>query len=83
MGEPEKLASSYRRSMQVAIENNVKTIAFPNISTGVYGYPKKDAAQIAIDTVEGFLLKNRLIQKVVFAVFDNENLGLYQGLLMI
>ncbi|MBK6281794.1 MAG: O-acetyl-ADP-ribose deacetylase [Draconibacterium sp.] len=53
-GESEKLASCYKRSLEVAVENGVKTIAFPNISTGVYGYPKSDAAKLQFKTVTRF-----------------------------
>jgi O-acetyl-ADP-ribose deacetylase len=80
-GEPEKLASCYRRSLEVALDNGVKTIAFPNISTGVYGYPKFDAAKIAELTVISFLKKNDVIKKVIFCVFDNENFEIYRELL--
>ncbi len=77
--EPEKLASCYRRSLEVAVENEIKTIAFPNISTGVYGYPKPEAAKIAIRTVLKFLNENSLIERVVFCVFGNENFELYNN----
>ena len=80
-GEPEKLASCYRRSLEVAIENGIKTIAFPNISTGVYGYPKFEAAEIATQTVISFLKKNHDIEQVIFCVFDNENFEIYRELL--
>ncbi|MEN8117746.1 MAG: O-acetyl-ADP-ribose deacetylase [Bacteroidota bacterium] len=79
--EAEKLGSCYKRSLGIAIENGVKTIAFPNISTGVYGYPKKEAAQIAIREVTDFLDKNKEIIDVVFCVFDSENFEIYQELL--
>ena len=57
------------------------TVAFPNISTGVYGYPKTEAARIAIDTVNAFLHENEFPQKVIFALFDEDNLHIYQQLL--
>lgn len=79
--EAEKLASCYQRSLEVAVENGVKTIAFPNISTGVYGYPKNEAAQIAIREVHRFLEKNSEIDEVIFCVFDNENFEIYQHIL--
>jgi O-acetyl-ADP-ribose deacetylase len=82
-GEPEKLASCYRRSLEVAIEHGIKTIAFPNISTGVYGYPKKDAAKIAAQTVSEFLENDSEIDQVIFCVFDNENFEYYSELLKI
>jgi O-acetyl-ADP-ribose deacetylase (regulator of RNase III) len=79
-GEPEKLASCYQRSLETAIKNGVKTIAFPNISTGVYGYPKNEAAEIAVQTVISFLRNNHEIQQVIFCVFDEENFELYGNL---
>jgi O-acetyl-ADP-ribose deacetylase (regulator of RNase III) len=82
-GEPEKLASCYRRSLEVAVENNVKTVAFPNISTGVYGYPKKEAAETAISEVRRFLEKTLVVEKVIFCVFDDENYQIYNDLLLI
>jgi O-acetyl-ADP-ribose deacetylase (regulator of RNase III) len=80
-GEPEKLASCYRKSMELAIENGIKTIAFPNISTGVYGYPKREAAKIATQTVSAFLENNSEIEQVTFCVFDDENFEIYCELL--
>ena len=79
--ERQKLSSCYRRSLEVAIENGVKTIAFPNISTGVYGYPKKEAAEIAIKEVVTFLEKNPEIEQVIFCVFDDENFKIYKNIL--
>ena len=79
--EAEKLSSCYRRSLEIAINNAIKTIAFPNISTGVYGYPKAEAAEIAIRTVKDFLSINKGIDQVIFCVFDDENHKLYQQLL--
>lgn len=80
-GEPEKLASCYQRSLETAIENGIKTIAFPNISTGVYGFPKKEAAETAIQTVISFLKKNDEIEQVIFCVFDKENFEIYNNYL--
>ena len=80
-GEPELLASCYRNSLQLAESKDLKTIAFPNISTGVYGYPKEKAAQIAINAVKEFLNKSSKIEKVVFVAFDEENYNLYQKFL--
>jgi O-acetyl-ADP-ribose deacetylase (regulator of RNase III) len=74
--EPQKLAACYRNSLLLAVENNCKTIAFPNISTGVYGYPKKEAATIAFQTVADFLAGNDTIEKVSFVCFDEENYAL-------
>ena len=77
-GESELLASAYRRSLEVAAEHGVKSIAFPNISTGIYGFPKEAAAEIAVDTVEKFLRNHPEIEKVIFVTFDNENYGIYR-----
>jgi O-acetyl-ADP-ribose deacetylase len=75
------LASCYSKSLKLAADKGIKSIAFPNISTGVYGFPKQRAAIIAVHTINNFLEENTKIQKVVFAVFDEENLDLYQKLL--
>ena len=79
--EPQILASCYRTSLQLALEHNCKTIAFPNISTGVYGYPKNKAAVIAVNTVTTFLKENTIPEQVIFVVFDAENYNLYNQLL--
>jgi O-acetyl-ADP-ribose deacetylase (regulator of RNase III) len=79
--EPELLRSSYRRCMELAEENGIKTIAFPNISTGVYGFPKALAGKIAFNTINAFLRKHSTIEKVIFAVFDEENYLIYKELL--
>ena len=80
-GEPDKLASCYSRSLEVAVEHGIKSIAFPNISTGVYGYPKKEAAKTAIHVVSEFLEKHTEIDQVIFCVFDDENFKYYSDLL--
>ena len=77
-GEAEKLASCYKRSLEIALKNKLKTIAFPNISTGVYGYPKQEAAEIAVNTTEKFLAENQTILKIIFCVFDSENFEIYR-----
>jgi O-acetyl-ADP-ribose deacetylase (regulator of RNase III) len=77
-GEPEFLASCYRKSLLLAEEKRLVSIAFPNISTGVYGYPKEAAAEIAIKTVRETLSQTPGIQRVVFVCFDNENYEHYQ-----
>ncbi len=73
------LRNCYENSLQIAANNNCKTVAFPNISTGVYGYPKPEAAEIAIKTVR----ENKLasIEKVIFVCFDEENYSLYRNLI--
>ncbi len=71
------LANCYRNSLELAIQNNVSTIAFPNISTGIYHFPKEKAAEIAIETVSSFYQKEKL-KKVIFVSFDSENYTIYQ-----
>lgn len=72
-GEAQKLANCYRNSLKLAAQNGCETVAFPNISTGIYGYPKKEAARIAVETVNEFLAENDKIKKVIFVCFDEEN----------
>jgi O-acetyl-ADP-ribose deacetylase (regulator of RNase III) len=79
--EKQLLASCYRNSLRIASNMKLKSIAFPNISTGAYGFPKKLAAEIAIGTVREFLAEHQDIEKVVFSVFDEENHRIYRGLL--
>lgn len=80
-GEAELLASCYQESLALAALEGVKSIAFSNISTGVYGYPKTEAAQIAVRAVGDFLEENDLPERVVFCVFNDENFRIYQRLL--
>ena len=80
-GETELLRLAYTNSLKIAAENGVKTIAFPNISTGVYHFPKAKAANIAVGTVRDFLEKEKAIEKVIFVCYDAENFGLYEKLL--
>ncbi|MCD4792198.1 MAG: O-acetyl-ADP-ribose deacetylase [Bacteroidales bacterium] len=76
--DSELLESCYRRSLEIAVENNLKSIAFPNISTGVYHFPKDKAAETAINTVKEFLKIHSSIEKVIFTVFDEENFAIYE-----
>jgi O-acetyl-ADP-ribose deacetylase (regulator of RNase III) len=71
--EKEKLANCYRNSLELAAGNGCRTIAFPNISTGVYHFPKDKAAEIAMRTVASYLQKTGSINKVLFVCFDEEN----------
>lgn len=75
------LASAYLSSLKLAVEHEVNTIAFPNISTGIYRFPKQRAAEIAMDIVQQFLAVNAVIEKVIFVCFDGENLEIYRELL--
>jgi O-acetyl-ADP-ribose deacetylase len=79
--EADLLSSCYDKCLVIAVANNLKTIAFPNISTGVYGFPKRDAALIAIEAVRRFLSNNEGIEKVIFCCFDNENYLLYKEII--
>lgn len=79
--EERKLANCYKNSLQLAADNNCKTVAFPNISTGIYRFPKKEAATIALDTVAEFLSQTDKIEKVIFVCFDEENYELYLSLI--
>jgi len=72
------LANCYKNSLQLAVEKGIKTIAFPNISTGIYYYPKAEAAEVAIHTVQNFLNDTDAITQVTFVCFDEENYRLYQ-----
>ncbi len=75
------LANAYHNSMRLAIEHNVETLAFPNISTGVYHFPKQKAAEIAVKTVSDFLAAHPQLKKVFFVCFDSENYAIYKALL--
>lgn len=75
------LSDSYRNSLDLAKKNGLNSIAFPNISTGVYGFPKDQAATIAIDSVLTWFNENNGIKKVIFCCFDDENHHLYLELL--
>lgn len=76
-GEAELLASCYRRSMEVAVEHAVKTIAFPAISCGVYGYPIPEAARIALQTVHDFMCAHPEILRVRFVLFSKETYDIF------
>ena len=80
-GEPELLASCYRRCMEVAEQNGIRTLAFPCISTGVYGYPAELAAAIAVETVRHSLRTLGTVRDVTFCCFSARDLALYQRLL--
>jgi O-acetyl-ADP-ribose deacetylase (regulator of RNase III) len=80
-GEPELLAACYRNSLALADGAGLGSIAFPNISTGVYGYPKEAAAKIAVQTVRDAAPGHPHIRRVLFVCFDDENYRLYGRLL--
>ncbi len=76
-GEPEKLANAYKNCLTIAKDLGLNSIAFPNISTGIYGFPKKQACDIAVESVSNFLRDNMFSIRVVFCCFDKENYILY------
>ena len=80
-GEDNLLASAYKNGLNIAVENNLKSIAFPNISTGIYGFPKLEAARIALASVGAFLEKDDSLKEVIFCCFDDANYDLYKQLL--
>lgn len=79
--EENLLANAYSNSLSLAVTNMVKTIAFPNISTGTYRFPKRRAAEIAIGSVRDFLGKDQSLEQVIFCCFDQENVTIYNELL--
>ena len=79
--EPEILANCYSSSLQLAVESGIKTIAFPAISCGAYGYPIPDAAQIAVKTTRDFLTTQNGIDKVIFVLWGEDIYDAYRQLL--
>jgi O-acetyl-ADP-ribose deacetylase (regulator of RNase III) len=80
-GEAETLANCYRNSLQVGVENGIKTLAFPAISCGAYGYPLQEAAQIAVKTTREFLTDEDKIDKVIFLLWSDDVFEAYRQLL--
>ncbi len=76
-GEAELLAQAYQSSLLTAVANGLRTVAFPSISTGAYGYPIQDASRIALKAVKDFLEKESKISEVVFALFSEHDLQVY------
>ncbi len=76
--EPERLASCYRRSMEIAAEKRIRSLAFPCISTGVYGYPVALAAEVALDAVESAVSRHDSIREVVFCCFSHSDAEIYE-----
>lgn len=79
--EPELLKSCYTESLKLALKHGIKSIAFPSISTGAYGYPVEEAAPIAIQAVKDFLTEYPQIEKVVFVLFDDRTYQAYRSVL--
>jgi len=82
-GEPEPLASCYRRAMEIAAAKGITSLAFPSISTGIYGYPIELAAQVAVDSVRQALLQPSSLTEVVFCCFSAQDLAIYQRVISI
>jgi O-acetyl-ADP-ribose deacetylase len=80
-GEPQLLASCYQRSLELAQENGIKSIAFPCISTGIFSYPIREAAKIAIREVQQFVSKSGVVEEVIFCCFSDNDLHVYEELL--
>jgi O-acetyl-ADP-ribose deacetylase (regulator of RNase III) len=78
-GEPEQLAGCYRNSLELAVAHELKTIAFPAISCGIYGYPIPDAAKIAVDAVTSFLTGDQTLEQIIFACFGSEVFNAFQA----
>jgi len=77
-GEPELLADAYRNSLRLAVSKGPRTIAFPSISTGAYGYPVESASRIALAAVKEFLEREDKLDKVVFVLFTKRDLEVYK-----
>ncbi len=75
--EAELLKQAYRNSLKLAVANGVKTMAFPSISTGAYGYPIEEASRIAVDTVKNFLKKEDKLERVIFVLFSEKDFEIY------
>jgi len=80
-GEDQLLTNCYNNSLKLAVDNQIKTIAFPAISTGVYGFPLERATQIAIKTTADFLISDESIKKVIFICFDKKTYQAYENIL--
>ena len=80
-GEQALLAACYDNSLRLAVENELKTIAFPSISTGIYGYPIREAAHVAIKVVEGFVDVHPDLSEILFCCYTAEDLDVYEAIL--
>jgi O-acetyl-ADP-ribose deacetylase (regulator of RNase III) len=80
-GEPEKLANAYKNSLQCAVDNDLKTVAFPSISTGAYGYPINRAADVAFQAISDFIFddeRNDELDEIRFVLFSEKDMGRYR-----
>ena len=80
-GETERLADCYRNSLLLARKSDLRSVAFPAISTGVYGFPAEPAARIAVDTTREFLATDSVLREIVFCCFSAPDLARYETLL--
>jgi O-acetyl-ADP-ribose deacetylase (regulator of RNase III) len=80
--EEKLLANAYLNSLKLALQHNLISIAFPNISTGIYGFPKDKAALIALNAVESFIQTEKTIKEILFVCYDEENFQLYNSLII-
>jgi O-acetyl-ADP-ribose deacetylase (regulator of RNase III) len=80
-GEPDLLAGAYRESLKLAVDSGLKTVSFPSISTGAYGYPVESAARVAIQAVIDFLNRDDSLEEVVFVLFDSRTTRIYEDML--
>jgi O-acetyl-ADP-ribose deacetylase (regulator of RNase III) len=80
-GEAEKLAACYENSLQIAADKSLATVAFPAISTGVYGYPKLEAARIAVSSIKSFCMRESSLEAVYLVAFDAGTAEMYHGFL--
>src|SRR5947208_15540610 len=78
-GEPQLLASCYRRSLELALAHGIRTVAFPAVSCGVYGYPLERAARIAVRECSPFAQGHDAIERITFALFGSDALAIYQA----
>jgi O-acetyl-ADP-ribose deacetylase len=78
--ELEKLANCYKNSLMLARQHGCRTISFPNISTGIYKFPKVEAAKIALQTVRDYLVEHDVFERILFVCFDEENYTLLQAI---
>lgn len=79
--ESEKLSNAYLNSLKLADQHGLRSLSFPNISTGIYGYPKKEAAAVAIETVQEYADTGTALERVVFVCFDPESFQIYEDIL--